>query len=197
MSQKPKQVQNAPGTGRRYRGQRPNGNGNRMLDVNPQLLYVRVDQTVVNTFTQASVKTPITTQLPNGQALVMEILKVYITTTYMEIKALTAQDMSWGVYGTSRSALDASRNDSYVNDGKVIQQVYPRTAEGFVLESRKMVSYDLTDGNGNGMLHAGQDIFIGISTAGCNAGAFHTAEAKILYRLKQVGANELIGMLRN
>lgn len=57
-----------------------------------------------------------------------------------------------------------------------------------------VITHDLSDGNGNGVLYGGSSIFLGFDTGDWNAAS--TLYARILYRMVKVTAAELLGIVQ-
>lgn len=166
------------------------------MDVNPQWMSMSVTETAANTFTQSSENAPTVQDIGNGKALVMEILKARVDIqdpdsvdgkTNLVSLQLTSQSKSDTVSATDadlivRQAITAL-NQTETTDDKVIFP--PR---------RRVETIDLTDGAGHGVLFAGKTLFLGIK--GSENSAAKSGNIRLLYRLKEVGAVELLGILQ-
>lgn len=198
MSQNPPQIQNPPGTGRRSRRRNRNGGANSWRDVNPQFLGLTVTESAANTYTQGTgVATPVVMQMADGRALVMELLKLFVKVSEPEIVAATRCQVGWQLTRKSQTALlTLDHPDILGYDVTDINSIGARTAEATgCIRSQAIQGIDLTDGNGNGILYAGATLYIAVKGVSCTTAK--TCALKVLYRLKTVNANELVGMLRD
>lgn len=153
----------------------------------PQLLRVRVIESAANTFTQTEQPTP-TTSIGNGKALVMEILRV--------IFSLEPGDGATG----SVAGIHLSEASKTVwigpgdNDHIASRRVAIIITTSGLLADERIKPYELNDGGGNGLLVASKSLWLGI-IGGSQAAAL-TGGCDILYRMKEVDAAELVGILQ-
>lgn len=124
---------------------------------------------------------------PEG-GFVMNILRVHFQTT----GTLDQTNSSYQVSLTGRtSPASLGPNDPSWIAGKSEAGV-ALVNGGWVQQSDRDV--DLSDGNGNGFLFSGKQLFLQIGSAG-NSVNLITAACAILYTLKKVGPSELVGVL--
>ena len=170
---------------RKYSSSLTGGTG----DVNPQYLKLSTTQSGADTFTQTTNPIPIQ-RLPNGQrSQVMEILKIFFWTN----SALVEADSTVSVYLTTKSYSTAPA----VTDGALIawwkRQVIITTSGEVAIDSPFCL--DLTDGVGHGMLVATDNLYL--SVASSTTSQANVGVAWILYRWKNVGLAEYVGMVQS
>jgi hypothetical protein len=156
-----------------------------------------VTESAANTFTTKSGATPVSIQMPNGSALVMELLRVFIQPSSMELIAATTTYISYALCRKAFTTMPVAHDpDVIVSDLAFTSTVGARTAESIgVITGTTSRMYDLTDGNGNGVLYAGATLHACMK--GTSMVSAKAMSVKILYRMKLVNANELVGMLRD
>jgi len=176
-----------------------NSGNNQFLDVNPQILNMpKITQAVINTMYETSISTPVQTGVGNSgsMAWVMEILKIYVYATAPNVVAGSAVSVSVSL--NKKSAPTGTSFPSF-EDANVIMQLVRQldtAAAGTPgVMSDAILVQDLTDASGNGILFGGKTLFMQLTSAACAAGQFKTASMKILYRMKIVNANELLGIM--
>lgn len=157
-------------------------------DENPQFLNFRVLESAANTWTTAEILTPIFRQLANGNALVMEILKIFwvnnndgMGSTEVEAFLMTAEE-----------AAEPAYDENTVLD-KFHQQCDLTTSGKTSID--KIVCHEFDDGAGHGLLVGNSKLYAGV--VGTGQSSAMKIEGKILYRLKEVSAGELLGILQD
>lgn len=166
-------------------------------DINPQFMNGKVIESAANTFTQAEISLPVVHDLGNGKALVVELLKVFYELSSVEPIDNTSVTLSAQITKDSQAAMILLENASCIF--RVIKNLYlfdtgATDATVTVQRTSGMHIHDYTDGNGNGYLLGKTKIFLGIKgTAFVGANVFRV---KLLYRMKQVSAQELIGIIQ-
>lgn len=189
MSENPKNAMNTARSARR----RNRGGNSRFKDVQPQWLSLgSVTETAANTFTQGSCDTPIVMQLGNGKAMVMELLKIQVLVTPPSILAATQCTVNWYVASKSMSSSPLLSEPSLIafdQEMVVGQAAITPGAPHFQV----MKTYDLQDANGRGIICGSRHLYMGI--LGANNGAAKNIQGRILYRLIEVNAQELIGII--
>jgi len=175
-------------------------------DVNPQWWTLpTITMLNVNEFVEDAVPVPIS-RLNGGKrattATVMEVLKVMfilsnVDQTFddtfsrknIQIQLSTSSQRTNGIFPISPSVF-AYCGHTYL--GLVADDP---TEQQFVVYRTDPNMQDLTDGAGHGVLIAGDYIYLGLDTAGF--AAVGAATVKILYRFKEVGITEYIGMVQS
>lgn len=170
----------------------------RIKDKNPQFLKMQIVESAANTWTSYSVATPVVQDLMDGKALVMEILKVAWDLTMPEITNVQSNSVQslltdraftdWNTIGSAGVIDKCKRENVCFDTGATDATLVEFAAEGIFY-------HDLTDGAGNGILYGASSIFLGVR--GINCAAVKTASINIIYRLKEVSAAELLGIIRN
>lgn len=158
----------------------------KMFDVNPQYFRMLTSESAANTFTEKEHVTPVV-QIGNGKVLVMELLKWIIEFPLGEM--LDGDIAQVSLYDRSKAAMPGLSAAGVI--GEIVQKSILTTSGANIWSSH--VEIDLTDGNGNGYLYAKGKIYqavLGTSQAG--ALAVHSV---LLYRLKEVAAEEFVGMM--
>lgn len=158
-------------------------------DINPQFLTFTAAQSAADTTTTTQVPMPIQ-RLPQGnRSQVMEVLKVmfwnstvvetdnsvqvYLSTTNFQTTAPSAQFGDAYVFAAWNRLLGITTSGQFIRDEPVV--------------------VDLTDGVGHGILIATDFIFATVASTGTSAA--QTIRCKILYRMKNVGLQEYVGIL--
>jgi len=170
-----------------------------IVDVNPQFMNMPLlQQTAINTVVENKVSTPVVNNVgQGGQALVMEILKIFFFSD--------APDVIAGVEATNNISLNKKSKGTTafpeLNDPDVIMQDarkvdFIAASTGGGMFPSPISVYDLTDGAGNGYLYGGKELWLQMSTVNNAAAQTKKATAKVLYRMKQVNSNELVGILQ-
>lgn len=181
-------------------------------DVNPQWMVMRVDHTStgVTAFTvESSVATPIP-RVPssNGRAIVMEILKVQFEMrpiAQISASSNVNQKSSIALSHAANSALSNSTFNLNTSDPRIIATAtfYSQQRNTLIatndeewLLSVQPVVIDTSDGAGHGILHASDNIFLTMGTEHAFATTY-TGRARILYRFKDIGVTEFIGIVQS
>jgi hypothetical protein len=167
-------------------------------DFSPQILTVAVTMSAANTFTQAQVALPVPkfNTRPN-KSIVYEMLKVY--------SDLPLKDNNFAAAGESSVAQAQISTVSQAafasTDARTlffIQKEYRGafTAAGsYGMVAIEPYTVDLTDGAGHGVLVGSDSIFMGVTTT--NFAGAPTFVVKILYRFKEIGLSEYIGIVQS
>lgn len=160
-------------------------------DVNPQFLTFSAIQSGADATTTTQVAVPIQRLPSSGRSQVMEVLKVsYSDNTIVET------DNSVRAYLTTRS-FGTTEVPSQYGEATVFDawfRLYGITTSGLSIQSEP-ITHDLTDGVGHGILVATDFIFAQIASTG--TGAAQTVRIKIMYRWKNVGLAEYIGLVQS
>lgn len=169
-------------------------------DVNPQWMQFTVTQSGADTTTTQSQPIPIQRLPDRGRAQVMEILKVAITHTSMPVSASAAENIdSISVYVSTKSqgTTGTSWAEPTVFAAVLDSQSSAFTAAGTYMSARPSMPFvlDLTDGAGHGYLVATDTVYAQITSG--NTGATNSAIVRFLYRWKNVGLSEYIGIVQS
>lgn len=172
-------------------------------DVNPQYLHGAVTLSAANTTTTETLGTPIVRVGPqtDGQAIIMEVLKVYADMAVADLdNAAATQRASTLLFSTT--SFGATAPAAGFAEPRVFAQIQHQVRNAFtaagtgVLDMLNDVQvFDCTDGAGHGILIATDNIFIQGSSA--NFTATLTIPFKILYRFKRVSLIEYIGIVQS
>ena len=169
-------------------------------DVNPQWLNCpTLTQSGADTTTTQEVNINLS-KLPTSpnSAIVMEILKILLTTTPLPNIASVTEvlDQIVATVSTSTGGTTAlAFNDSRVIAQLTQQQRGAFTAAGTYANTLPgVLEADLTDGAGHGMLVATDSIFLQCSST--TTGNSNVVSCKILYRFKKIGLTEYIGIVQ-
>lgn len=172
-------------------------------DVKPQIWTLpALTQETLNTFEEISVPTPVSrlNNRSNGsKATVMEVLKVWANLPNFDADLAATYSRRNSQLQLSTSSLD---NTGIFPLSPKVFAFFSRTQMGKaavggsfsnVLDSP--LEKDLTDGNGNGIIIATDQIYIGGDTEGlADVAAWNV---KILYRFVDVGLTEYIGIVQS
>ncbi len=166
-------------------------------DVNPQQFIMRVVQSAPDTYTQQLFPLPIQRLNSKGKAMVMEVLRIFFFATGVPV-AIAAQ-----VIGTIRVHVTTSAfaTEPGPDNPRLVMRYEKEfqnafTAAGsFVYDSFEPFMIDMTDGAGHGFLIGTDNLFLAVSSASTSVA--NVATARILYRWKDVGLSEYIGIVQS
>lgn len=167
-------------------------------DVNPQFMNLKVTQTAADAFTQAQFPVPVQ-RLPAGnRAQVMEVLKIYFTSSQLttEAAASTAHNMLVTLTTKSIVVAQATIDEPSVFGyyGKNNDNAFTAAGTGLLAFDFEPYVLDLTDNAGHGFLIGTDSIYIQINSVA--TGNINNARVKILYRWKDVSMAEYVGMVQ-
>lgn len=168
-------------------------------DVSPQWLSFSAAQSAADTTTTATQAIPVQRLPQSGRAQVLEILKVVFNTTALPASASATETIdsinvfiSTTSFGTT--ATNAAEPRVFAYDAVANRSAF--TAAGTYMASLPQIRFfDCTDGAGHGVLVATDNIYAQVSSSG--TGNTNTANIKILYRWKNVGLQEYIGLVQS
>lgn len=168
-------------------------------DVNPQWMTFSVTQSAADTTTTQQQNIPVQRLPQGGRAQVLEVLKIqaFIQQFPAIASATEAEDtlslfLSTTSFGTTATTFAEPRVFAAVQ--RVKQGAF--TAAGtYGVEYALIDQIDLSDGAGHGLLIATDSIFAQLVSGG--TGAANTARIKMLYRWKDVGLSEYIGIVQS
>lgn len=159
----------------------------RYRDVFPQFLRGMVTESAANTFTEAEENTPVPVHMPNNKYLVMNILRVYVQPSDGAADDGDAVDMA--IYDRSRAAMPA------VSDAGIVAVnhlgTFMTTSGRVAVESPRV--FELSDGQGHGILYARSKIYVGIQ--GASQANPLTGRYAIEYTLVEVDPEEYVGLI--
>lgn len=160
----------------------------RTFDLNPQFLRLVVTESAANTFTEADFPTPVM-QIGNGKLLVMEMLRILADVPIGDL--VNGDAVYAAIYDRARTSIPG------IADHGVLFRMssYATITTSGGTNDRSLVQVDLTDGAGNGLLYARDTIRIAI--AGGSQGSALQFQAAILYRMKEISAEEYIGIVND
>lgn len=156
-------------------------------DVNPQSLKFSVLETAANTFTQSTIPIPVLRSSIGSRVYqVIEVLKINIIPGAGTGADGDIVDIQI-TYATAAAMLAMSNAD-------VLFRFRHQTEFTTSGSSHTIWPFmqDLTDGAGHGRIVATQDLFVGI--VGTSQGAAVRVDGEIIYRFKNVGVDEFIGL---
>lgn len=169
------------------------------MDVSPQLLNCGpLTLSAANTFTELAVILPTNRfQLRKGRSIVIEVLKVYFELAEWDFISAAGGTRAFSRVELSTKSLTAFSVDSQNVFAYAIKNWKGAFSATGSFEDQGVDPhvFDLTDGAGHGFLVATDTIFMGAdSGAFFQPGSYH---AKILYRFKEVGLEEYIGIVQS
>ena len=173
-------------------------------DVNPQFLSNILVMSAANAFTELSVGIPIQRISPqkSDRAIIMEILRLYVDMPEVgaaDISSVTViRDTAvFTMCTASQGTVQFNLGNTRCLMANSIATYSAFTAAGTFMQqvNDNPVVFDFTDEAGHGILVATDNLFFGLSTAGYAAAG--TAAFKVLYRWKEVGLTEYIGIVQS
>ena len=169
-------------------------------DVKPQWLNCpTVTQSGADTTTSLEVRLPVARVPSAASVTVIEMLRIYATIS--NLPAIAAVTEVLDTQHLSISTASNGTTDVLLNASNVLaffrkSQRGAFTAGGtYNRWGDKVMEFNLTDDNGNGVLVATDSIFLQLQSTG--TGAANDAQVKILYRFKSVGAMEFVGIVQS
>lgn len=170
-------------------------------DINPQWFNMNTN-TLASTYSDTATPMPVQRLNNRGNSMVMELLKVEFgiggTQTIVPTAAVAAS-LRW--YLTTTTFGTAEPTVQQVT-GKVVARARidvlaaAGSAGQGAIDTLKLI--DLTDGAGHGLLIATDNVFLGtIQTGATNPSTAGTGTCRILYRWKNVGLAEYIGIVQS
>lgn len=168
-------------------------------DVSPQWMSFQATQSAADTTTTTTQAIPVQRLQTKGMAQVMEVLKVETAFTLFPAIASAAEAadvlglaLSTASFGTTAVAMSEPRVFAFFQH--TLRGAF--TAAGtFGVYYNNVLTKDLTDGAGHGVLIATDNIFAQITSSG--TAAVNIASIKILYRWKNVPMVEYVGIVQS
>ena len=171
-------------------------------DIKPQILSAQSSTSVATTVygsTQITLPVARIGQMKN-RAMIMEVLKVYFFNGVTDARDGTADNFAVLTTAAIRASGDTSSLTTIqqdLDDPRVIAASFfsrsTTTSGGIMIQKPEVV--DLTDGNGNGVLVATDNLFL-THTAIDNTATVRCV-VKILYRLVNVSIQEYVGIVQS
>lgn len=179
----------------------PKGFGGGTGDVNPQWFNL-TSQAITTTYGNTATTLP-RERLPYGnKSQVMEVLKVQFLQAPTQTVDLTAATYSaqrmyitTSSFGTAEPTLGQSSGKVLCKKSILIARTAAAPAADLSWPLEDII--DLTDGAGNGILVATDSIFLGAIEVGVTLGTDNTLGCRLLYRWKNVGLTEYIGIVQS
>lgn len=165
-------------------------------DINPQYMNLQVVQSAADTTTQAAQPIPVQRLQTAGRAQVMEVLKVIITTSYLNVAAAGATAHSLRVTLATKSGVSViSDPTTFAFVEKSNYNAFTAAGTSVLNQDQNPYIFDLTDGAGHGFLIGADQIYLNIQSTA--SGAVNYAYVKILYRWKDVSIQEYVGIVQS
>lgn len=171
-------------------------------DINPQFLNVKIDQTAINTVRHFVFAIPVARRPGTGtRVTVMEILKIWINFQRPPEVDLTIVGKQMTTYGAvmigDQDGLRSFEHWSMLAMVSRVTWAKNPTIDVIYSYHPMPVMTDLTDGAGHGVLVATDTMTVIVYTAGYEIDWLQGTEAKILYRFKNVGLTEYLGIVQS
>lgn len=168
-------------------------------DTNPQWLSFSATQSAADTTTTTTQAIPIQRLPSGGRSQILEILRVHVEGPVLPASAsATETSDSASILFTSKNfgttAINSAEPTCFSNFAQVSRSAFTAAGTYFNVFSNVM-DQDLTDGAGHGVLIATDNIFA--QTQSASTGNTNTWRCKILYRWKNVGLAEYIGLVQS
>ena len=170
-------------------------------DVNPQYLNVAFGLSAANTFSDLEVKLPIVRigQGSQNRSTIIEVLKIFANLPGIDNTAAAATQRNVAM---TFSTVRLGAAEAVIDNPRVLAQFQREVQNSFTAGGTGILAidndpqvWDLTDGDGHGVLVASDSIWVaGVTT---NQLAASTFRAKILYRFKEVSLVEYIGLVQS
>lgn len=169
-------------------------------DVNPQ--WFNTGQSAIAAgYAEVETRIPIQRLTTGGRSQVMEVLKVeYGLPSNTTLNVTAGTDSSSRVYLLT-SSFGTTEPTAASSSGRVISRWnFQLPSEGTGLSSfgvHTPYTADLTDGAGNGVLVATDSVFVATNQTAATSPINGTVNVRILYRWKNVGLTEYIGIVQS
>ena len=169
------------------------------IDIYPQTLAIDVIENVADTYVEKPTQTPVLRGVDTkGGAYVMNIMKIIIearpptevSQQYTKVKWHIADRTLPSVKSMNISGVILNNEQGLESDDPV-----PTPGKSVLARPDTVRIYDLTDGNGHGLLYGKSTIYMGIK--GTATGVINFAYAKIIYTMVKVSAAELLGIIQD
>ena len=170
-------------------------------DVNPQFLSApTLAQSAADTTTSVEVPLPISRIANSTRTTVVELLKVFVQLS--RLPAIAAVGESLDTETMALSTVNRTTTNAVLNDSSTICMVDLSQRGAFTAGgtygntmASTIITVDLTDGAGHGVLIGTDSVFLQLQSSG--TGAANSALVKLFYRFKTIGMFEWIGMVQS
>lgn len=163
-----------------------------MTDIYPQFLKMRV-QSTTDAYIEADIETPVIAG-PNNY-YIMNVLKAFVWAHIIEgdtqLVTLKRTGGVWQIVKDTASGLLTPTDDDIILFGET--NMFTLTSGATMDQDPKV--YDLTDGEGKGILISEKEIHLG-AKADADSPLGMTVNAWLLYKMVKVSAQELLDMLQ-
>lgn len=167
-------------------------------DVNPQFMSFQAVQSAADTTTTTTQAIPVQRLTSGKSAQVMEVLKVFVETTELPASASATEAidtitvaLSTASFGTTAVGFNEPRVFAWFQKGS--RQAFTAAGTYFAFSPIEPYVMDVTDGVGHGIIVAVDNIYAQVASSG--TGVTNTANIKILFRWKNVGLTEYVGVV--
>lgn len=164
-------------------------------DVNPQFLSMQITQTSNNSRIVVPITVPLDRYHINGQKVgAIEILKIFvdIADTALPLAAGQFIAMQLATVNFPGAANLATGDPRVILTASYTCQLITSGADVFDAP----LVYDFTDGAGHGIIMAVDTMYLSLIT-GTSWGGVATGSVKILYRYKNIGLSEYLGIVQS
>lgn len=160
-------------------------------DMHLQPFRMKVVESALDTYTEVSKNTPVTTQLPGGKALVMNLIGVYLS--YVAGVSLDNGDgIELHIADRSHAAIQGmSTPGVIISDG----EFYQVKGDAGGLMAKRLKYYNLSDGNGKGYIYPHALMWLAVE--GTGQALVMRVDMSLLFTLTMVKAAELVGALQS
>lgn len=167
-------------------------------DVSPQWMSFLATQSAADTTTTATQAIPVQRLQTRGAAQVMEVLKVLFFNTGLPASASATETLddiscflSTSSFGTTNTTFQEPRVFAGMNTYS--RSAFTAAGTYWSTDSRLRPEFDCTDGAGHGVLVATDNIYAQVQSTA--TGNTNSVAVKILYRWKNVGMTEYVGIV--
>jgi len=171
-------------------------------DVNPQFFNMSQTQSAADTTTTGTFPIPIQRLPQGGRSQVMEVLKIFWNRTAMPASASATEAADIIAFAISTTSFGTTTPINGIANPRVIYQRADTNRSAFTAAGTYMFqdvgqngNIDVTDGAGHGILVATDNIFLQVAST--TTGAANTVDTKLLFRWKNVGLSEYIGIVQS
>lgn len=166
-------------------------------DVNPQFMNLALTTSAADTFTQSQTQIPIQRLQNAGRAQVMEVLKIWMTTTQL-IPAVATQTSHQVIASLTTKSMVAmpliNESTLFAYYEKFNTSAFTAAGTGTTSQELEPFILDLTDNAGHGFLVGSDNIYLQLTSTA--QGIVVVAGVKILYRWKDVSIQEYVGIVQ-
>lgn len=167
-------------------------------DINPQWMSFVATESSADTTTTTTQAVPVQRLPTGGRAQVMEVLKVGFSFNQLPASASATEvldsvkcALSTASFGTTTTTWQEPRVFAAVEVSA--RSAFTAAGTYMATQTTQPVMLDVTDGAGHGLLIATDNIYAQVSSSG--TGSAISFGIKILYRWKNIGLQEYIGIV--